>query len=776
MNILIDGQVLFTEELNRGIGVYFRNTVNNLLKVSLSHRWYIALPGEDRLGALDPWVRERLIPVVDEAFAPSADYSTGEAYTCRLEQVIREKSIDVYWNPDPMMMNVLFPSRRLDCRTVLTMFDLIPAALPVYDWPHRLKEEYDRRLRLISSWDNICLICISDATRSDVWKYIGKDMETSVTFLGVDSLRFYSETGSRTDGSAPRIVFTGGFDKRKNIYGALEAFAEAKRNSAPGHPVKRAEMSVVCNADEKSRREFYDAANRLGIGDSVRLTGFVTDSELRKLYSECDVFFFPSLYEGFGLPILEAMLAGAYVLSADNSSLPEVCGEYAMLCDAGDVGDMSRKLAAAVEESLRESADEKKARQAYALGFTWKRTAEKTLEAIEKKEKKRTEKKKIAIVGPWPEQRTGIATYTYRLLPFLSGYFDIDFFTDSTADTRMLPNRYGGLYPISELDDRHSDYYKIIYEIGNNSRYHKKVYEYLLKYPGIAEIHDYVLNPFFYHAFYLAKDKETYKNALISGYGEKGLEHYKAIDKKLVDPDEIRFPMAHSVSSASSSTIVHNMWSADNLGGRVSVIPLACFNDDTDGTNRSGITDRYHLEDDELVISCFGYVNWNKRPEIILEAVSRLIEDGCKARLIFWGQSNTPDFEEKIKSRYPGKVTVTGFISEEVYNAGFARSDIVVNLRYPSMGEASGTLCDAFRYGKPVIVSAVNQYMEFPDDVCWKVEPGPHEADCLYEMLSYLAGHEEVRKALGRNALDYAAEVLSPEKTALQYYNAIMSD
>src|SRR5699024_5909066 len=148
--------------------------------------------------------------------------------------------------------------------------------------------------------------------------------------------------------------------------------------------LKASKFYFVCHASNDEVQTFYEKANELGIKDRIVLTGYISDDELKKLYNKCDLFFFPSFYEGFGLPILEAMLGGAYILSADNSSLPEVCGEYAMFCNAYDVNDMADKLVLALNKSLEESMEDKEKRQQYALSFSWEKTAEQTLCAFSK--------------------------------------------------------------------------------------------------------------------------------------------------------------------------------------------------------------------------------------------------------------------------------------------------------------------------------------------------------------------------------------------------------
>ena len=155
MNILIDGQVLETPELKRGIGIYFKNVFNNMVKRSFSNVWYISISNRDVLQFLDPWVSERITPIVNPVFAPSTDYSKAEAFTIELNKVIQEYQIDVYWNPDPLMVNVLFPTHELACEMFITIYDLIPAVMPIKEWPVPVKTEYNRRLSILKKWKNI---------------------------------------------------------------------------------------------------------------------------------------------------------------------------------------------------------------------------------------------------------------------------------------------------------------------------------------------------------------------------------------------------------------------------------------------------------------------------------------------------------------------------------------------------------------------------------------------------------------------------------------------
>jgi glycosyltransferase involved in cell wall biosynthesis len=138
---------------------------------------------------------------------------------------------------------------------------------------------------------------------------------------------------------------------------------------------------------------------------------------------------------------------------------------------------------------------------------------------------------------------------------------------------------------------------------------------------------------------------------------------------------------------------------------------------------------------------------------------------------VFWGTLDDVallgEFREEIDWH------VTGYLDKEDYEAGFILSDIVINLRFPSSGEFSATLCEAMKYRKPVIVSDVNQYTEFPDEVCWKVCPGDDEVNLMVRYISYLIDNKDVLNALADNAGNYADKVLSPQRIAKLYYNVL---
>jgi glycosyltransferase involved in cell wall biosynthesis len=186
-------------------------------------------------------------------------------------------------------------------------------------------------------------------------------------------------------GSAPFILTVGTMQRRKNHLRLVQAFARLTGNgkSGPGSrrwPARASPPPVLVIAGGKGwlYDEVYAEVKRLGLTDHVQFIGYVDEMDLPHLYRAASVFAFPSLYEGFGLPPLEAMACGVPVVTSNASSLPEVVGDAGLLVDPLDV----EALADALEQALN---DEVWRRHCTARGleraahFTWRRAAEQLL-------------------------------------------------------------------------------------------------------------------------------------------------------------------------------------------------------------------------------------------------------------------------------------------------------------------------------------------------------------------------------------------------------------
>ncbi len=179
-------------------------------------------------------------------------------------------------------------------------------------------------------------------------------------------------------GGQPFLLYVGSIEPRKNLATLIDAYAECRRRTR--HPARLA----IAGGSGWKNSAIYAAVERHGLQDAVHFLGKVTDQELKELYNTCAAFCYPSLYEGFGLPVIEAMSCGAPVITSRVASLPEVGGDAVRYVDDPRDG---KALAAVMAEVLEDRAQQDRLRQAglqQAAGFSWDRAARATLALLER--------------------------------------------------------------------------------------------------------------------------------------------------------------------------------------------------------------------------------------------------------------------------------------------------------------------------------------------------------------------------------------------------------
>jgi glycosyltransferase involved in cell wall biosynthesis len=197
---------------------------------------------------------------------------------------------------------------------------------------------------------------------------------TTVALLGT-SPALDEPAGIGTAPEAGFVLAVGTLEPRKNLPGLVAAYRGLPAEMRSHHPL------VVVGALGWETGETLDALRSLG--DEARMLGHVPDAELAELFRRCAVFCYPSLGEGFGLPVLEAMSAGAAVLTAANTSLPEVGGDAVEYCDPTDVSSIEAGLRSLLESPERRAELSELAR-ARAREFSWERFAAEVLATMER--------------------------------------------------------------------------------------------------------------------------------------------------------------------------------------------------------------------------------------------------------------------------------------------------------------------------------------------------------------------------------------------------------
>jgi glycosyltransferase involved in cell wall biosynthesis len=265
-------------------------------------------------------------------------------------------------------------------RTVATVHDLIPLEFSrsTSNLPFDYRLGYSTSLRKLRRANH--LIAISEFTKQDVVSRLGVDPESiTVVPLAVD-LEEFSQLSGRTaqevrtvyDLPAKYMLYVGALEEHKRVPLAIAAATRAK-----------VPLVIVGQHTPEQQRHLAETVERLHAGPFVRYLGYVPGEDLPLIYRNANVFVFPSVYEGFGLPILEAMAAGCPVVTTSAASLPEVAGDAAVVLPPDDL----EALVEAVSEIAEHNDLQRrliKAGTARAKEFTWEETARQTLRVYER--------------------------------------------------------------------------------------------------------------------------------------------------------------------------------------------------------------------------------------------------------------------------------------------------------------------------------------------------------------------------------------------------------
>ncbi len=352
----------------RGIGSYTRNLVGALLKAGDGMEWVVFGCEEDELRPLVAG-RDNARAVIMPA--PALDPLRQVWLEWRFARALRVEKVDLLHTLDQNTTPFLSgPS-------IVTVHDLIPQVMGGAYWGPRA------RLRMVvqrrAARQATRVITTSRYTAGDVERLWGIDARR-IRAVPAGVTPVLGEPGSpagdadvlrRYGIDRPYLLYVGGFDPRKNIGNLLLGFERAVSRDG-----KLLVLAGSADAYEESVRSLIA---QMGAEGTVKLAGFIRQEDLAPLYRMARGFLFLSLYEGFGLPVLEAMACGTPVVAAHASSLPEVAGDAALLVDPLDPA----AIAAAIDRILTDEALAASMRQrgfARAAELSWDATAAKTME------------------------------------------------------------------------------------------------------------------------------------------------------------------------------------------------------------------------------------------------------------------------------------------------------------------------------------------------------------------------------------------------------------
>jgi glycosyltransferase involved in cell wall biosynthesis/SAM-dependent methyltransferase len=367
---------------------------------------------------------------------------------------------------------------------------------------------------------------------------------------------------------------------------------------------------------------------------------------------------------------------------------------------------------------------------------------------------------RVAFFSPLPPCRSGIADYSETVAEHLKSFVDLEVFADG-----------GRPFDPSRFDIA-------LYHLGNNP-HHGFVYEAALRHPGVVVMHESNLHHLIADLTIRRDDWDAYLRACEYEGGADALAYARRVRALEVGPDYEGVRMLRRALESARAVVVHSQFMVDEMraagfDGPIARIPHGAWTADAD---RHAWRYRLGIDETTPLIGIFGFLKPYKRIAESLRAFRRLLRVVPPAKMILVGEPH-PDFPLQSLIRTLGlsaAVRVMGFAPIGDFTGYMAACDIVLNLRYPTVGESSGSLLRALGLGKAVLVSGIGAFREFPDDVCLKVPVGAGEEDLIFEYLNLLASRPDVARALGARAAHYVKEECNWERVACLYASFLRS-
>lgn len=358
-------------KIKAGIGNYVVNLVKELSKLDIKNE-YVILANSDNAEffttnnpnfktiTLPNYTRTKFLRILWEQF--------------KLPKLLRQMGIDILHSPG------FIAPLRMTAKSVVTIHDMTFFSHPQYHT--KFKRFYFKKMIPLTAKKAAVIIADSENTKKDICKYLDADKQKiAVIHLGVGKDFKKIDAGkakkfiSRKYGIKNKfILFVGMIEPRKNLQRLVDAFLQLKE-----HELKL----VIVGKKGWQMDEFFKMIKELKLEDSIIFPGYVPDDDLVKFYNAAEVFVYPSMYEGFGIPVLEALACGCPVITSNTSSMPEITGPAAVLINPADTQDIKKAMQKLLKnEQLRKTLSEQGIEQ--AKKFSWQKTAQKTLEAYEK--------------------------------------------------------------------------------------------------------------------------------------------------------------------------------------------------------------------------------------------------------------------------------------------------------------------------------------------------------------------------------------------------------
>ena len=366
MKVCIDARSVNLHE-GTGIGTYTKNVISEMINIDKEDSFDLIWTGKSK--------KEFLKDNTKLTLCSGRRGSFFETYY--IPKLIEDKNIDLYHIPQN---GIGFPFE-YDINTVVTIHDLIPYIMPETVGPGYLKRFLRDMPNIIENSKGI--LTVSEYSKKDILKFFRGYPEDKVfvtplsanyDFKPMDKRLCKEIINKRFSFDSPYILYIGGFSARKNVKGIIDAFSSVYKS------LNKKYKLLIGGSLKDEGLSLKEYAKSLNLEDDIIFTGFLENSDLPILYNGADLFVYPSYYEGFGLPPLEAMSCKTAVITSNLTSIPEVTGDSAILINPYHSTELNNSLFNVLNnDTLRNELSEKGYKR--SLQFSWRQTAENTLKA-----------------------------------------------------------------------------------------------------------------------------------------------------------------------------------------------------------------------------------------------------------------------------------------------------------------------------------------------------------------------------------------------------------
>ena len=371
--------------------------------------------------------------------------------------------------------------------------------------------------------------------------------------------------------------------------------------------------------------------------------------------------------------------------------------------------------------------------------------------------------------SPFPPKKSGISDYSVALVKALSKIYDITLYSDNYIIEEESLNVFPVLrHGYDDIDFDSFDYR--IYNIGNHPGFHGYIYEAAIKHPGMVILHDYML--YFLFTGYYQKQNDLYSKLYSANDINSFLTVKRAVKKNgpdLLNQTELTFSLSlnKELLSSGNKIMVHSEYARNKVlstgfiaEDKVRKINLLAHIDTSSDyyISKEELYSKYNIPTDAFVISSLGYIAPTKLNREICEAVKNISNDSSKKLCyVMAGDGDYVDDELEF-----GRIIKTGYADEKEFNSFIKYSDLIVNLRYPSVGETSGAMIRILQLGKACIINNIGWFAEIPDECAVKIGTDNLKAD-IESNIKELSEDEKKRQSLGENAALYIEKEFAPE-------------